>query len=158
MISTAVIEMASQLTEKDVKSAMTSPVVTVDVESTVVEASKFMAEKSIGCVVVTDKDVPVGIITERDIVRRIVAAEKDSRRTKVSQCLSSPLVTISSRETLEKAGVRMFEHGVRRLVVLDEGRLVGIITSSDLARFLVGIETQDKMLLRSIARYHEKGY
>lgn len=113
---------------------MTSPAVTVDIEASVKEAAQTMARKRIGCTVVTEKDTPVGIVTERDILEKVVAAGLDCSKTAMKEIMSHPLITIRPEESIIKAARIMKRENVRRLVVLEEGKLAGVVTERDLLR------------------------
>jgi len=125
---------------------MTRDVVTVTPENTLYEAAQLMGEKRIGSLLVFKYDTPVGIITERDllnVVSRGVKLEKDwigggasIREEKVEKVMSSPVVKICLRSPLKEAARIMIEKRIRRLVVCDLGKVVGIITAADMIRSL----------------------
>ena len=116
-----------------VKDIMIKPVITVDVNKTVFEAAQLMSAKSIGCLVVTDKDVAVGIVTERDFLRRIVA-ERASFDLKISAIMSKKLVTVDPDTSVRDAARLMATNKIRRLPVVKAETLVGILVASDLVR------------------------
>ncbi len=113
---------------------MTKDVLIVDPEATVFEAAKKMVEKDIGSLVVRGKKGELGIITERDILRRVVAEEKDPRKVKVREIMSSPVITCTPETTIDEAAALMAMGRVRRLPVVDNDKVVGIITAYDVAR------------------------
>jgi CBS domain-containing protein len=125
---------------------MTREVVTVTPENTLYEAAQLMGEKRIGSLLVFKYDTPVGIITERDllnVVSRGVKLEKDwigggdsIREEKVEKVMSFPVVKICLESPLKKAARIMIEKRIRRLAVCDAGKVVGIITASDMIRSL----------------------
>jgi CBS domain-containing protein len=84
----------------------------------------------VGCLVILDKEVPIGIVTERDIVRRVVA-KKLPVDTKISEIMSKSLITIDPDASLKEAARVMSSNKIRRLPVLKENRLVGIVVASD---------------------------
>jgi len=129
---------------------MTKDVVTVESGKTVVEAASVMAEKDLGCLVVVVKGFPVGIVTERDLVRRIVAV-RGSFDVRVREVMSKTLVTIGPNVSLREAARVMASNRVRRLPVLDGNRLVGIIGASDFVRS-VGRKTVAEELLSAVGR------
>ncbi|MDD4326519.1 MAG: CBS domain-containing protein [Candidatus Bathyarchaeia archaeon] len=133
-----------------VKDVMTKDVVTVESGKTVVEAASVMAEKDLGCLVVVVKGFPVGIVTERDLVRRIVAV-RGSFDVRVREVMSKTLVTIGPNVSLREAARVMASNRVRRLPVLDGNRLVGIIGASDFVRS-VGRKTVAEELLSAVGR------
>lgn len=118
-------------------------VVTVIRETTVVEAAKLMRQYHIGAVLVveegTDGKVPVGILTDRDIVIEIVAAALDPASVKVGELMQRPVTTVPEDASYGEAVRLMSVNGVRRMPVVDaRGRLAGIITVDDILRQLAG--------------------
>jgi len=122
--------------ELKVSDVMTSSVVTVKPDETIVDAARKMAENKIGSVVVVDdKGIIIGILTEGDIVRRVVARGLDPSQTPVEAVMTKNPITIFEDADLAAAAELMREKGVGHLpVVNEEGRLVGIITRSDIVR------------------------
>ncbi len=123
---------------------MTTKLETVEVGSTVREAVKTMVEKGIGSVLITKNGVPVGIITERDILRRLVYAEDTPGRL-VENLMSGPLITVGPLATLGEAAEVMQQKKIRRLLVKDGEDIVGMVTQRDLQRAL--LETFNALLL-----------
>lgn len=135
-----------------VKDLMTQNVVTVDVNKTVVEAAVIMSENDIGDLVVMDGDNPVGIVTERDFVRRVLAGSK-SLTSKVSEIMTSPLKVIDPDAPIKEAARRMVNSEIRRLPVIKNNKLVGIITATDFARHL-SKKTLTDDILEALGRTH----
>ncbi|MFB0543345.1 MAG: cyclic nucleotide-binding/CBS domain-containing protein [Candidatus Bathyarchaeia archaeon] len=117
-----------------VRDAMSQNVKTVKVDDTVLDAVRKMNKFRIGSVVVLSGTRPVGIITERNILQRVVEPCADPRVIKAKDIMSSPLITIESNVPLEEAARLMVRRGIKKLPVIDDGRLVGIITTTDLVR------------------------
>lgn len=117
-----------------VSDIMSSPVVTIDKGATVREAVQLMTKKRIGSIVITDNDRPVGIITERDVLERVVSPCKDPRITETGEIMSSPLITIPREKGILEAMREMREHDISRLVVMDKGTIVGIMSEKDVIR------------------------
>ena len=115
-----------------VRDVMTRPVITIDADIDVLTAAKRMALANVGCLIVVSGEKPIGILTERDLVKKIVAKAADPQAVKVGDVMSSPLVTISSDASLRDAASLMLKSCVKRLPVTSNGRLVGIITDTDL--------------------------
>jgi len=134
-----------------VKDFMTKDIITIDIQKTILATAMLMSEKMIGCVVITDGKMPVGIATERDFVRRVVARNL-SPDMKISEIMSKPLITIDPDSSLRDAARLMLKHKVRRLPVIKENRLVGIIVASDFARQL-SKKTITEEILDVLARY-----
>ena len=109
---------------------------TIDFDSTVAEATKVMASDTSygGYVIVLKKGQPVGIVTERDIINKALAKELAPSKTKVSEIMSTPLRTIDPNDDLMKAATLMREHNVRKLVVMRNDIVYGIITAKEIAQ------------------------
>ena len=135
-----------------VKDFMTKDVLTVDANKTVLEAAALMSKNDVGDLVVMENDLPVGIVTERDFVRRVIAMEK-STDAKVSEVMSTPLRVIDPEAPIKEAARRMVNKGIRRLVVIKDNKLVGIITATDFARYL-GKKTLSDDILEAMGRSH----
>jgi CBS domain-containing protein len=118
-----------------VKDVMTTTVITVESNKTVTEAAALMAEKDVGNLIVMEDNTPIGIVTERDFVRRVLAKEKNPK-TKISEIMSTPLRVIDPDAPLKEAARRMVRKRIRRLPVIKDNKLVGIITATDFARHL----------------------
>jgi predicted transcriptional regulator len=102
-------------------------------ECPLIEAAQKMKQNHIGSVIITEDTKPIGILTERDIVWRVVADGKDINLLKVSDIYSTPVITISEDSHIEEAIELMREYGIRRLVVTNcEGVISGILTSDDI--------------------------
>ncbi|MBI2127034.1 MAG: CBS domain-containing protein [Thaumarchaeota archaeon] len=141
-----------------VKDIMTKNVVTVEPEDRALNAAVKMREKGIGALMVVSKGSPVGILTERDLVRKVIAAKKDPKSTRVADIMSKPLVTTTPNTSVREAAKKMMINDVRRLPVVANGKLVGIITAADLAKNLAGELTGHDAILYAVARYHKYGY
>lgn len=116
-----------------VKDVMSTSVVTLLEEDSVDRVAKLMDAHNIGSIIVTDdRGKPVGIITERDIVKRVAARDLLPSDVKSKGIMSYPLVTVSPSTGLNEAAREMSRRGIRRLVVVDKDGLVGIITSRDI--------------------------
>jgi len=107
---------------------------TIDEESSVLEAAKSMVDKSRGSVLATRNGNPIGILTERDILRKVVSKDLDVSVTKVKDVMTSPPVTIDYNEPLREAIDLMVRRGLRRMLVTQEGKIVGIFTMRDIVK------------------------
>lgn len=116
--------------DKLVRDVMSKALISVDPATTVFQVAKMM-EQGIGAVLVKKDGVPAGIITDRDYAIRI-AVNNVSMDTPVEKAASFPLITINGGETLTNAASQMSTKKIRKLVVVDDGKIVGIITSTDL--------------------------
>lgn len=116
------------------KEIMTKRIVTIDLEKTVWEAAKRMTKHRIGSIIVLKGKNPIGIITETDLNKRVVALAKNPKKLKVKEIMSSPLVFINPNDDVSEIVKKMEKHKIRRFPVLSEGRIVGIVTHTDIAR------------------------
>nr|QNO53328.1 hypothetical protein AFNPGKIM_00024 [Methanosarcinales archaeon ANME-1 ERB6] len=112
----------------DVRDIMTYPAITEDEDASVAEISKGMKMSGIGSVVITKEDKPVGIVTDRDIVTKVIMKDRNPGKLKVKEIMSSPLRTIESDASLMGACKLLLEKGIRRLLVIEDGELVGIVS------------------------------
>jgi len=116
-----------------VKDVMTSPVVTISEDGIVHELARLMDKNDVGCIIVTDKEgKPAGIITERDLITRVLAKNLLANKVKAKKVMTSPLLTIDPDEALAEAARKMSRLNVRRLGVIYKGNLVGLISSKDI--------------------------
>lgn len=118
-----------------IEDVMIESVVTVDVDSSVMKAVKIMNEHEIGCLVVTRRGRAVGIITERDLLVRVIGKSRSPGKTKVREIMTKPLIAGQPEMDLEDATRLMFQKKIKKLPVVDHGRLLGLITLTDVARF-----------------------
>jgi len=118
-----------------VEDAMTEDVVTIDADVSVKKAVDLMNKHEIGCLIVTRNAKAVGIVTERDMLSRVLGMSRNSEKTKVSEIMTSPLVVADPGMDLEEAARLMFKMKVKKLPVVSEGNLLGLVTLTDIARF-----------------------
>lgn len=116
-----------------VREVMNKDVLALDKSTSLQDAAEHMKELSIGCVIVTDNNDPIGIITERDFVTKI-AAEGRPLFTEIREAMSSPLITVDSEETIWEASELMKEKLIHKLPVKKDGRIIGIITTFDIVK------------------------
>ncbi len=132
-----------------------APVDVVEKGLNVMYAAGIMKERARGSLIVVDAGRPVGIVTERDIVRRLVAEGRSATATKVGDIMSTPLISVGPEATVSAAVKIMYENGIRRLPVIENDRVIGIITSTDLARVLYREREKSDEILRAMARFKE---
>ncbi len=132
-----------------VKDIMTRNVKTIDRGSTIADAAKAMSKWKIGAVVVTDGGIPVGIVTEGDISRCVARAMDPG--ISLAELGKKKLVTVGPEERLEVAAKIMADAGVKKLPVIDEGNLVGIVTQTDIVNSSFALVTSLKEMVQ--ARY-----
>ncbi len=117
-----------------VADVMSSPVVTIDGDASVRDSSLTMIDRRIGSIIVTESGRPIGIVTERDLVERVVAPYKDPNQTKIKEIMSTPLITTTKETGILDAMRKMRDHDISRLVVMEDGALTGIISERDIIR------------------------
>ena len=117
-----------------VKEAMKTNIAKVESSTNVLEAAKLMKKRKIGNVIVVQKKQPIGILTESDILKKVVAEGKNAKNVKVKDVMSTPLIVIEPYVSLEAAMKTMGKCNVRRLPVTEKGELIGIITQKDISR------------------------
>ena len=120
-----------------VREAMSSPVITVWENDSAADAAVVMKEHGIGAIIVHGgESQPVGIVTERDLVYRVIAEGRAPGEIKVKEVMSSPLMTVDPEASLEEAMTRMSVNNVRRLGVVYRGSLEGVISDKDIIRIM----------------------
>ncbi len=139
-----------------VKDIMTKAVVSVDIATTVSDAAKIMEEKEIGAIVVTENNTPVGIITDRDFAIKVVAHAYDPT-TPVRMIMSYHLYSISPDESFRMTGDFMYTRGIRKLPVIDNDKVIGIVTATDLVRQFAVSTSDDlrKMYCETIVKIYD---
>lgn len=135
-----------------IKEAMTKNVLTVTEDVPVTDAARLMKKNNIGSVVIVKGDLPVGIVTERDITYRVVAPDKRPGDVKVSDIMSKPLETIPPETTIVGASKIMAKQNLRRLPVISGDKLIGIITNKD----IVLVAPSQIEILREISRMQNR--
>ena len=118
---------------QSVRDAMTENPRSIGASASVVEAARLMREGDIGSLPITDDEELVGMITDRDITTRVVAEASDLATTSVGDVYSQDLISVEPDKDLEEAVQLMARHQVRRLPVVENGRLVGIVAQADIA-------------------------
>lgn len=127
--------------------------VTVDPQVSVLEAARLMVDHQIGAVPVVDRDRLAGIFTERDILARVVAAQRDPSATSVADVMTKELVVADVAESYDVCLQRMQQARVRHLIVLDRGRLAGILSLRDLMAVDVSEKDEAITLLNAYVHY-----
>ena len=136
---------------------MTKAVISVDSTITVNEAAKMMEDAKVGAIIVMENNSPVGIITDRDFAIKVVAHAYPIQ-TNVKKIMTSPLIGINPDESVLMAADLMYTRGVRKIPVIDEDTVVGIITATDLVnQFAINTEEDMiKMYHQSITRIYSQ--
>lgn len=133
---------------------------TVPSTATVAEAARLMGEKTLGCLVVADGSAVSGIVTERDLLLKVLAPGRDAASTQVSEVMTSPIITEGPETSLDRAVGLMAERRIRRLPIVKDGQLVGIVTSTDvltgLQRALIQLAEEAAKAVQSASKPKKK--
>jgi len=113
---------------------MVQEIIKIRADATVKEAVEMMNKHEIGCLIVMKNGEPIGIMTERDILKRVIPESKNPEKTQVSEIMSSPLIAGGPEMYVEDAARLMFKNSVKKLPIMENGKLVGLLTISDIAR------------------------
>jgi CBS domain-containing protein len=123
---------------REIRSCMTKKVATISPEATIIKAAKQMSNNSISCVVVIKAKKPVGILTERDLIQRIIVKGKNPSKTKVVDIMTGPVVCVPPESDLVPTGELMKKKKVRRFPVTnDKGELIGLVTQTDILEGII---------------------
>ena len=149
---------------KKLSKIMIEDIVTIRPDATVKQAAELMNLHEIGCLLVVDQEKPVGIITERDILKRAICKSKASQKIKVRDLMSKPLITASPQMHVGEAAKLMLERNIKKLPIVEDGRLVGLVTITDLLRspgvvaFLneLSLDGTSRRTKKAIDLYHDK--
>jgi CBS domain-containing protein len=115
---------------------MQKNVITIQEDKSALDAAKLISEKDISFLVIVKDDKPIGVITEKDFVRKIAAQDKQSSLIPLSEIMSYKFRWVEPSTEIEDAVQKMLNHNIRRLIVLEDEKLVGVITQTDLTDFL----------------------
>ena len=113
---------------------MSSPVVAIDGEANVRDAALTMTDRRIGSIIITERGQPIGIVTERDMLERVISLCRDPCETRMKEIMSSPLITVPKETAILEAMRKMREKGISRLVVMEDNVLIGIVSERDIIR------------------------
>ncbi|MGI0101138.1 MAG: CBS domain-containing protein [Nitrosotalea sp.] len=119
-----------------VRDIMVNNVITIEHDKTAKDVAVLMAEKGISSLVVVKEGIPMGLVTERDLVHKVSTTDKKSLDVPISEIMSPNFRWVEPMTSIEDAVQKMTNKNIRRLLVLADGKLVGIITETDLARYL----------------------
>ena len=125
-----------------IRDIMEKNVVTIEDDKTALDAAHLISEKDVSFLVIMKNNIPVGVLSESDFVKRLAADDKKASEVIVSEIMSSNFRWVEPETEIEDAIQKMLNNNVRRLVILDNSKLVGVITQTDLTEFL-----RDKLLV-----------
>jgi CBS domain-containing protein len=131
-------------TEPSIRQIMRT-IVSVDSKSKVKEAARMMVEKGIGSLIANRDGLPFGIITERDLMEKIVAEGVDPAKITVGEVMTAPLTTIDAVASIVDVARRMMEKQVKRLIVTDREKIIGIVSQTDLVQHMTDFQKLAKM-------------
>ena len=123
---------------------------TVAPSTSVFDAVKLMAEKNIGALLVLEEQKIVGIVTERDYARKIVLMGRSSKETPVRDIMSSPVMYVRPDQTNEECMALMTENRLRHLPVVDQGKLIGLVSIGDLVKEII---SEQKFIIEQLEHY-----
>ncbi len=121
-----------------VKEIMSSPVETIRPEAMVAEAVRLMGDKHIGSLVIVKEEQPIGIFTERDLLSKVLAEGMDINTSRIETVMSAPIISIDATTTICEASRFMKRTKIRRLPLMENGKLIGIVTASDMITYMAG--------------------
>jgi CBS domain-containing protein len=117
-----------------VEEVMTTNIIRIDSNKTVFDACKDYSRNKVGSLLVTDNNLTVGILTERDIIEKVILLNRNAKETKISEIMTANLKTIHALAPIEKAAKIMKENNIKKLPVVLNNEIIGIITETDLSR------------------------
>jgi len=123
-----------------VKEVMTKNVITIESSTPVKKAAELMDKHDIGCLIVVEEGKPIGIVTERDMLKRVLLQFRDPRITRVSDIMSTPLMVSTPETDLREAVRLMNERRIKKLVVVEGDVLIGLLSITDVVRSLAFLE------------------
>ncbi|MHC4562664.1 MAG: CBS domain-containing protein [Planctomycetota bacterium] len=139
-------------TVEDILMSKGPDVIVAASSTTVLEASRLMAEANVGSIIIKDGDGPLGIFTERDLLKRVVAVSLDPATTAISEVMSSPVASCGLSDPVREVGTTMFKKHVRHLAIVEEGALIGVIGLRDV---LTAELEEDEEIIKELGDQHE---
>ena len=119
-----------------IRDIMCKDVITVEDDKSAADAAKIISENDISFLVIIKDDLPIGVLSEKDFVRKLAAVNKNAVDTPISEIMSYRFRWVEPTTPIEDAIQKMLNNNIRRLLVLEDGKLVGVITQTDLAAYL----------------------
>ena len=141
-------------TVRDILKQKGSGLCSVRPDSTVYDALKLMAEKNIGAVLVLDGERPVGILSERDYARQVILKGKTSKDTPVREIMTSKVVFVRPEQSIEECMALMTDKRIRHLPVLEEGKLIGVVSIGDIVKAVI---SEKEFLIAQLENYIASG-
>ena len=119
-----------------IRDIMEKDVITIENDKTAQDAAKIIAKKDISFLVIMNDGSPQGVLSESDFVRKVAAEDKKASEIKISEIMSYKFRSVGPTTTIEDAIQKMLNNNIRRLIIIDDEKLVGVITQTDLASYL----------------------
>ncbi len=136
-----------------VKELMVKKVITATSDALVIDAVKLMNKERIGCLLVVDLEKTVGILTERDILQKIVEKERDSKKTKVSEIMTQQVIVGSPTMEVAEAAELMLSKKVKKLPIVEGSKMVGLVTLTDIA-YATSADQETIQLVEKLSNMH----
>jgi|GEM_PF-323449 len=140
-----------------IKDAMTKNVVVIDPEDSIKKVVKLFSTKHIGCLIIMDKEKIAGILTERDFLKRVAIPNLDKNimvkmvmKMKVKEIMTKNVITLDSEKTVEDAVDLLEKRGIKKLPITENGKLVGIVTRTDLLKVMRKVEEEQSEKMRKV--------
>ena len=121
--------------QEEIGSYMSSPVITVDSTASIQDAVQMMETKNVGSILVLENGEPAGIVTERDITRKVIGKNLDIKTTQASVIMNHPIHALEGNRPITEANQFMAENKIRHLAVTEKGKIVGMLSVKDLVSF-----------------------
>ncbi len=134
-----------------VRDIMEKNVITIEQDKSALDAARLISEKDISFLVIVKDGIPTGVVSERDFVRKVVVNDKQASKIALSEIMSFKFRWVEPSTTIEEAIQKMLNNNIRRLIILENNKLVGVITQTDLASFL-----RSKLLIDGTVKNLEK--
>ena len=134
-----------------IRDIMQKNVITIEHDKTAHDAACLISEKDISFLVIMKDDIPIGVLTESDFVKRLSARDKKASDVIISEIMSNKFRWVNPETEIEDAIQKMLNNNIRRLIILDDDKLVGVLTQTDLTEFL-----RNKLLVDQTIRNTQK--
>ena len=117
-----------------VKDVMSKPIITIGENKTAKDAGELMKKNRKGCLIITKNRKPVGILSDSDLIKRVIATDKKASKVVLKKIMSEPLVTVSPKDNILLAVRKMRKNNIHRLPVVEKGKVIGLVSLSDIAK------------------------
>jgi len=135
----------------EIEDIMVDRVITIEADAPVSDAVKLMNTYEIGCLIVMEKREPIGIVTERDMLKRVLADSEEFKKINIQEIMSKPLIAGTPDMEIESAARIMFTEKIKKLPIVENGKLIGLVTLTDLLRIQPQLIKMYKIFSNSLA-------